>query len=388
MSTDIQIIKPYRNEITFLSGGTLWSGTFDCRDNATWKPNTVSTVPLKDGRYVNPTPWKAFYCNVKRDLCTYRYRYAPDHGYNMRFTGYPLESEVNNYIQTYGCGSLWPHEPVVPASVISDSVNAAKNKIRNSNWNIGQSLAELPETAAFVLKTAMRIFTAYKAARRLNWNKVRKILNASHTSRSKSVASGWLEYSYAWKPLIGDAYNVAKLLEDGLKEPSFTATSRVLDKTFTAPTLNPGSYGSLTGTFKRGCVTSYTFRVADPLIFDLERSGLMNPASTTWELIPFSFVIDWFYNLGALLDSLSLGFGLSFVNGYQTQFVSVDWNAEYHVYGHHDPDGSRRSISGQTRSMTRIVLNVWPHPTPYFRGFGNLGLSKAISLLALAIQRA
>lgn len=387
MAVNTQHYIDRTQKIDFLSGGNLWTGVYSVRDSAKYKPSAVSTVPLSDGTYVVPTPWKAFYYEEKAEDYRYLYRYYPHHNHNMVAYGKPLGSEVNPAISTWGCGSLWPHEPVVPGWVISDSENSAKNKIRSNDWNIAQSLAELPQTAAFVLLTAQRIFSAYKYAKRLDWAGVRRILAAKHTSNSKSFSQGWLEYQYAITPLVNDCYQLAKALESGLKEPAFQATARKIDSSFQPPSNVPGITGSIHGKFIRGCVTSYTFRVTNQLLFDLERSGLLNPLALAWELYPLSFVFDWFYNLGSLLDSLSLGFGLTFVDGYQTQFVSNTWRAMWHLDGHHDPIGTQRTLTGHTRSMTRVVLHTWPHPLPYFRGFGNLGISKVLSLIALAAAR-
>jgi hypothetical protein len=34
--------------------------------------------------------------------------------------------------------------------------------------------------------------------------------------------------------------------------------------------------------------------------------GLLDPLSVAWEILPWSFVVDWFYPVGTFLDNLSI----------------------------------------------------------------------------------
>lgn len=43
--------------------------------------------------------------------------------------------------------------------------------------------------------------------------------------------------------------------------------------------------------------------------------GLTNPASVAWELVPFSFVVDWFAPVGDWLNALDATLGYSFLSG-------------------------------------------------------------------------
>ena len=43
--------------------------------------------------------------------------------------------------------------------------------------------------------------------------------------------------------------------------------------------------------------------------------GLLNPVSLAWELVPWSFVVDWVLPIGSVLSALSAPAGLIFIDG-------------------------------------------------------------------------
>lgn len=48
----------------------------------------------------------------------------------------------------------------------------------------------------------------------------------------------------------------------------------------------------------------------------LARHGLLNIAALSWELIPFSFVVDWWINVGEVLTSLDSALFINSLTGY------------------------------------------------------------------------
>jgi hypothetical protein len=50
--------------------------------------------------------------------------------------------------------------------------------------------------------------------------------------------------------------------------------------------------------------------------------GLTNPAEVAWELVPFSFVVDWAIPIGTFLGQLDASVGWHFETGSITRFYS------------------------------------------------------------------
>jgi hypothetical protein len=49
--------------------------------------------------------------------------------------------------------------------------------------------------------------------------------------------------------------------------------------------------------------------------------GVVNPLSIAWEVIPFSFVVDWFIPVGQVLEACTATMGLSFVDSWTSEHL-------------------------------------------------------------------
>jgi len=53
------------------------------------------------------------------------------------------------------------------------------------------------------------------------------------------------------------------------------------------------------------------YTISDPALKQLAQIGITNPINLAWELIPYSFVIDWLIPVGKFLESLDALVGVS-----------------------------------------------------------------------------
>jgi hypothetical protein len=135
----------------------------------------------------------------------------------------------------------------------------------------------------------------------------------------RAWASNWLEYHFGVEPLLADIHDCAEIFNNPLKTfhatkgRSFTFDSASYNTNFGSVT-DSGRYESTYVGVNGGTVrsiTSQTFHTLDQL-------GIINPASLVWEVVPFSFVVDWFVNVGDMVRSLSDFAGLSLEKTYNT----------------------------------------------------------------------
>jgi hypothetical protein len=79
------------------------------------------------------------------------------------------------------------------------------------------------------------------------------------------------------------------------------------------------------------------WRIPPSRLLDLAKWSSFNPASVTWELLPYSFVVDWFVDVGGYLRDLESAFlyQSSFVRGYFTHTRKYDM--------HHNVSEERRN---------------------------------------------
>lgn len=148
-------------------------------------------------------------------------------------------------------------------------------------------------------------------------------------SLSADLGSLWMMYSYGWKPFVEDIYNASQVLSAPIKPIWINASSHEeID-------LN------VTETGKDGSVIIYTNQISGKVfarvggvvtvtnhnLHTAKNAGFTNPASWLWEMIPFSFVVDWFSTFGEWMNSLDDEVGLSITDG----FYSVGMKGTSHV---------------------------------------------------------
>lgn len=117
-----------------------------------------------------------------------------------------------------------------------------------------------------------------------------------------SLHEKWLAWNFQWAPLINDIHTLFKGMEPvtGLPIRKRASASKTTFEQLTYPTSTHSR--SMTHTVRVSVTGSVT--ITDPLLAILDELGLANPAKIVWNAIPFSFVVDWFINIGALADQV------------------------------------------------------------------------------------
>lgn len=71
-----------------------------------------------------------------------------------------------------------------------------------------------------------------------------------------------------------------------------------------------------------------TLRITNPNLFLMNQLGLINPAVVFFELVPFSFIFNWFHNLSDVLSQWSDWLGLELIDpftGSKTVVNGTEW---------------------------------------------------------------
>jgi len=152
-------------------------------------------------------------------------------------------------------------------------------------------------------------------------------------SKKHSLAQNWLEMQYGWKPLLDDIHGASVAL--ARKNLDNVDVQRAIGKgghqsEVVTPVSGIRTAGIISGSPTVGKTTVGTetiasygvrYKVASQLTAFLAQTGFTNPINLAWEILPFSFVVDWFLPIGPFLESLSAFHGLDFVDGYHTTFT-------------------------------------------------------------------
>jgi hypothetical protein len=118
-----------------------------------------------------------------------------------------------------------------------------------------------------------------------------------------------LEKSFGWVPMMGDIYKAARILDRPIRPKTVRGRAdaghsyKSVSYSFGYPIRTSGE-----GTAKVQLIADV--RVTNPNLAMTNHLGLVNPLSVAWELVPWSFAVDWFANVGQMLATFSDFVGL------------------------------------------------------------------------------
>ncbi len=284
--------------------------------------------------------------------------------------------------------------------------NNCLSRISELKFNAAQSFAERKQTANLLISSVNRLVTTAVLIRKGKFAEANKILKksvklfepkGSHSSNRarppsvKDFPNIWLEYSYGWRPLVNDIYSSAKLLADTYyrNRDVVTATgsaTRTDNLSILEKTYNGLPFALISGSIDHKAKCTVRYIVDSSVATTLANTGLSNPALLAWELLPYSFVVDWVLPVGNYLENVNASSGLSFLNGFIEQMTFIRGNVEIYrdnTYPNHS--GGSGGCSNFQGAITRSRLTAFPTAT--FPSFSpNLNLSQVTSGLALLSQ--
>lgn len=207
---------------------------------------------------------------------------------------------------------------------------------------LGTAFAELGSSVQMVVKRSMQIVGTLRELRRGNvvgaakilWETDKPIKTKRYVSptkrRAENVASQFLEWHFGWEPLIKDIHNAIKVLEEPVKATKIIGRATDNFQWTNGPVANFSRQTSITGALD--AVVGFEFVVDNPNLYLANKMGLTNPATIAWELVPFSFVVDWFGNVGQVLSGMTDFLGTSRRNPYTTYVVKAGVNFDWKGY--------------------------------------------------------
>lgn len=318
----------------------------------------------RNGELLPMTPW-------------YQYKATGSASGSYSITTVDTTATPDQYADWYSVGTEWvpseswaldeEHICIHIPDKYDQYVQEAAAKIYSQGHDTLTCLAELTQ-----LKSLFEVI-----AKRLIKRKLPKKL--------KEVTGDWLATRYGLRPLIYDIESLneaIKNLNDGRTRYSEKAGSTT-------------SYSYLDEVTDSKSCYSLVHRFTDKVKVGLRGSVVadvdvpefqFNPLQTGWELIPFSFVFDWFVNVGKTLAAVSLlSLDMDYVasKGYR-----IDVTREYSVYitdtwgiyhaGTVDVTGT---CTGYIEVRTPCRIPILPH------FIVKLNSLKILDLIALLLQQ-
>lgn len=253
-------------------------------------------------------------------------------------------------------------------------------KLSRQKIHYGNMLAERAQTYDLLRSSVTRLYKLITLKRNVFKSLGRFLL------KPKMIANDYLAFQFGVKPLLDDIFNSIELLAEATVEGDEdqlvirTNVKRFVDIT-TADLL-------IQGRIERSYVFKYT--VENPYASDANSLGLLNPSEIAWEVLPWSFVVDWFLPVGTYLSSLSSDVGLNFLTGtIGERFIgTIKLNPAVTSPALHD--GSQRLLPSGTFALKYNERNLANPPDKFgiLRTKSPLSWTHGFESLALLVQKA
>jgi hypothetical protein len=256
----------------------------------------------------------------------------PENSYNR--TGWTSTKYTN--VKPFFGATPWDFPQISDSSAYNKAVRRYYAAADRFDFSAAVTIGEAPKTFELIADTAVRLFSLYKGIRKGSFDDIQSALgfgiNRSYKGRLNAIgkqnvsvsavknqaanaADLFLEIKYGWTPLLNDVENAIAVLDSKWQEdPRDVVIVGSGSGSYSASYLNWDVDVS-----QRAKITSH-FRILNQTTRNIDSLGLTDLAGVAWELIPFSFVADWFVPIGDWIGAQSSLTGLQFVHGSQSAF--------------------------------------------------------------------
>jgi hypothetical protein len=186
------------------------------------------------------------------------------------------------------------------------------DQLNQNRVDMGTNIIQTRQSVEDVSSILSDICKLYRGFRSDNASLIRQAI-LGNKGIAKALSDRYLLWIYGIKPVLSDLYNAHNLLRKKMVHgqlfrvrghascsqsrswPKMSETGEKLD--------------NQTETLKHIYVG--TLQISSVTMIQLSQWGLSNPLSVAWEVLPFSFVIDWLVPVGSTLEALTAPLGYS-----------------------------------------------------------------------------
>lgn len=240
--------------------------------------------------------------------------------------------------------------------------------VKRQNVNLAMVMAEYRETCSQFLNLSRTLYQGYRNLRRMN-------LRGFYSS--KEFSKRWIEYQFGLAPVASDLQGLCDSLADNLREGIHIhkSVSNVGRQNYTRSFPDTSGNGRLTVEE----IEYFSIRldarwsVRDSTLHNVSRFGFSNPAALAYELVPFSFVVDWMFPVGGWLTHLDT------LNGINLLYIQNTKTVRHRICSE---SNSGHAAIGRTETKGRSQVSDNLQITP-FRYEPSESLKKVLTGLSL-----
>lgn len=294
--------------------------------------------------------------------------------------------------------------PSYGASVWNRAYDRFKDVALGENATWGTTIAEGREALGLIGSRAFKLATAYRALRDGRFDRFCKELGIQpkrkhrryvprrgylKTSVVREIARGhsalWLEYWFGWAPLAGEIYQSTLVLTTSQSSGKHWATASTKLGDQTKSFFHGGGSGKVVT--ERG---KYMVKTGANVVYEnynhalVQQMGLANPLAIAWELVPFSFVVDWFTNVGDVLGAVTDFYGVRLEKAYTSEYLRTTSSFKT-TWQHWTPSTWWEYSLTTHRSRRKLGIASPVLVRPKLANFGH-SLTRAATAVSLLVQ--
>lgn len=185
----------------------------------------------------------------------------------------------------------------------------------------------------------------------------------------------FLEFHFGWIPLMQDVYTTARVITKPPPSGYFSGKGQTPWKHTTTAGSVVTSVTLVAGVKIKGPVW-----IDNPNLHLFNQLGLLNPASIAWELVPFSFVLDWFGNVNTVLSQWTDFAGVN------TSLVSHTRRVDGDIVRYYEPPYPSYLTTFHSYELERIP--GLPVILPALKPFNGFSPTRGATAIALLLNKA
>lgn len=334
----------------------------------------------KDSRVRNVTHCKEVFSVRSNDS----YRHPVTRKLMLRSNAYDLYhcwvTHQKHYPGSYPNRDWPPDDANNGAHSVGHSTTCRDKAVERFYSRLGEGRAALGITIVQYAEARGMILDRLKKMSNIFDRQLRRNRRRGRRYTLSSGAGDILEYNFGWVPLLSEAYALCATAFV-MAIPPLKVTGRARERHIVD--LSVGGYPSYEREVlaDNRCTVDAFIHINNPNLWLADRLGVINPAVVAWDAVPWSFLVNAFSNMNAVLSQHTNLVGLSVQNISTTQttkFFRTTKISNAAPYGYYDT-----TVAGVIKNRTG-----GPVPSIEFRGrVPELSLQSCAIAASLLVQK-